>query len=198
MAEITVHIEEGEEIKVPVGSPLKDALSQLLSNKQRKQVVAAFVGDTIIDLNTPLTTDSEIKPITKNSDEGLEVLRHSTAHIMAKAVRDIFGKDVKVAIGPAIENGFYYDFLRDEPFSPDDFAAIEERMSEIVKTRAEFTRQEIPFAEAKARFEQEDEKYKLELIEDLEGEQISIYQVDDFVDLCRGPHLPDTTLLISP
>ena len=193
MAEITVHIEEGEEIKVPVGSPLKDALSQLLSNKQRKQVVAAFVGDTIIDLNTPLTTDSEIKPITKNSDEGLEVLRHSTAHIMAKAVRDIFGKDVKVAIGPAIENGFYYDFLRDEPFSPDDFAAIEERMSEIVKTRAEFTRQEIPFAEAKARFEQEDEKYKLELIEDLEGEQISIYQVDDFVDLCRGPHLPDTS-----
>ncbi len=193
MAEITVHIEEGEEIKIPAGSPLKDALSQLLSNKQRKQVVAAFVGDTIIDLNTPLTTDSEIKPITKNSDEGLEVLRHSTAHIMAKAVRDIFGKDVKVAIGPAIENGFYYDFLRDEPFSPDDFAAIEERMSEIVKTRAEFTRQEIPFAEAKARFEQEDEKYKLELIEDLEGEQISIYQVDDFVDLCRGPHLPDTT-----
>ncbi len=84
MAEITVHIEEGEGIKVPVGSPLKDALSQLLSNKQRKQVVAAFVGDTIIDLNTPLTSDSEIKPITKNSDEGLEVLRHSTAHIMAR------------------------------------------------------------------------------------------------------------------
>ncbi len=195
MAEITVHIHDGEEKKIPAGSLLKDALAQLLSNKQRKQVVAAYVGDVIIDLNTPLVSDTLIKPITKDSDEGLEVLRHSTAHIMAKAVRDIFGKNVKVAIGPAIENGFYYDFLREEPFSPDDFAAIEERMAEIAKTRAEFVRQEIPYAEAKERFEQEDEKYKLELIEELEGEQISTYQVDDFVDLCRGPHLPDTSYI---
>ncbi len=193
MAEITVQIDEGEKIKIETGALLKDALAQLLSNKQRKQIVAAFVGDSIIDLNTPLNEDSTLKPITKDSAEGLEVLRHSTAHIMAKAVRDIFGDDVKVAIGPAIENGFYYDFLREEPFSPDDFAAIEERMAEIIKTRAEFIRREIPFAEAKKQFEQEDEKFKLELIEDLAGEQISTYQVDDFADLCRGPHLPDTT-----
>ncbi len=195
MAEITVSLQSGEETRLPSASPLKDALGALVSNKQRKQIVAAFIGDTIVDLLTPITEDSVIRPITKDSEEGLEVLRHSTAHIMAKAVRDIFGKDVKVAIGPAIENGFYYDFLREEPFSPDDFDAIENRMSEIIKSRAEFVRKEVASDEAKKIFAGEGEKYKVEIIEGIDDEIVSTYTVDDFVDICRGPHLPDTTYI---
>ncbi len=193
MSEITVSLPSGEETRLPSASPLKDALGNLVSNKQRKQIVAAFVNGTVVDLNTPLQTVTVIEPITKDSEEGLDVLRHSTAHIMAKAVRDIFGSDVKVAIGPAIENGFYYDFLREEPFSPDDFEAIEKRMLEIVQTRAAFVRSEIDASEAKEIFAKEGEKYKVEIIEDIGEEKVSTYQVDDFIDICRGPHLPDTT-----
>ena len=195
MSEITVSLPSGEETKIPVESPLKEALGNLVSNKQRKQIVAALVNGTVVDLNTPLQTDTVIEPITKDSEEGLEVLRHSTAHIMAKAVRDIFGKDIKVAIGPAIENGFYYDFQRAEPFSPDDFAAIEKRMQEIVQNRVEFVRSELPATEAKDIFARDGEKYKVEIIEGIDAEKVSTYRVDDFIDICRGPHLPDTTAI---
>lgn len=193
MAEITVALHNGEKTVLPAASTLKDALGDLVSNKQRKQIVGALIGESVVDLATPLQEDTVFQPITKDSLEGLDILRHSTAHIMAKAVRDIFGKDVKVAIGPSIENGFYYDFLREEPFSPDDFEAIEARMQEIVESRAEFKRREIDSQKARGIFEEEGEKYKVELIDDLATARITTYQVDDFVDLCRGPHLPDTT-----
>ncbi len=195
MSEITVSLQDGEQISIPAATTVKDALGQLVSNKVRKQVIAVYVNDIALDLSTPLEVDSVFRPITKASDEGLDILRHSTAHVMAKAVRDIFGKDIKVAIGPSIENGFYYDFLRNEPFSPDDFAAIEKRMSEIAKERTPFIRKEIPCADAKAVFEKDGEKYKVEIIDDLEELSVSTYQVDDFVDLCRGPHLPDTSYI---
>ncbi|MFN2353797.1 MAG: threonine--tRNA ligase [Desulfopila sp.] len=193
MAEITVTLHNGEQTVLPAKSTLKDALGELVSNKQRKQIVGALIGETVVDLATPLQADTVFQAITKDSPEGLDILRHSTAHIMAKAVRDIFGKDVKVAIGPSIENGFYYDFLREEPFSPEDFQAIEARMQEIVESRAEFQRREVDSQEARRLFEQEGEKYKVELIDDLATAQITTYQVGDFIDLCRGPHLPDTT-----
>jgi threonyl-tRNA synthetase len=195
MSEISVSLQDGEQICVPAATTLRDALGKLVSNKLRKQIVAAYVNDNAVDLSAPLESDCVVRPITKDSDEGLDILRHSTAHVMAKAVRDVFGKDIKVAIGPSIENGFYYDFLRDEPFSPDDFEAIENRMAEIAKSRAPFLRKDITSNEAKAAFEKDAEKYKLELIEDLEEESVSTYQVDDFVDLCRGPHLPDTAFI---
>ncbi len=195
MAEISVSLQDGEQIKVPAATTVRDALGQLVSNKLRKQVVAVYANDKAVDLTSLLDTDCVIRPITKESDEGLDILRHSTAHIMAKAVKDIFGKDIQVAIGPSIENGFYYDFLRDEPFSPDDFEAIEKRMGEIVKSRSSFIRKEIPYDEAKSDFERDGEKYKLEMLEDLQDEAISTYQVDDFIDLCRGPHLPDTSYI---
>ncbi|HKJ65466.1 MAG TPA: threonine--tRNA ligase [Desulfopila sp.] len=193
MTEITVSIQDGEKLNFPAQTLLRDALAELLSNKQRKQVVGAFTGSDTVDLHTPLTEDTVLVPITKDSEKGLEILRHSTAHVMAKAVRDLFGKDIKIAIGPSIENGFYYDFLRSEPFSPEDFDAIENRMTEIIRSRAAFKRSQVPAQEAKDIFAAEDEKYKLELLEDLGDEKISLYQLDDFVDLCRGPHLPDTT-----
>ena len=149
----------------------------------------------MVDLGTKLTGDTILVPVQTDSDEALEILRHSTAHVMAHAVRDLFGNDVKVAIGPAIENGFYYDFLRDEPFSPEDFEKIEQRMAEIASAAHPFVRSEMARSDAIERFKKQGEKYKVELLEDLEEDTISIYQQGDFIDLCRGPHLPDTSFI---
>ena len=124
-------MEDGEQVSVPSPTTVADALASLVSGKQRKKTIAVYANGKAVDLDTELDSDTVIVPIIKDSDEGLEILRHSTAHIMAQAVRDLFGNDVKIAIGPAIENGFYYDFLRDEPFSPEDFEHIEKRMAEI-------------------------------------------------------------------
>ena len=196
MSDIAVSLKDGESISVPVNTTVQDALAKLLSNKQRKKTVAVRVDDAkIADLTTVLTEDAVLTPIQTDSPEGLDVLRHSTAHIMAHAVRDIFGPDVKVAIGPSIENGFYYDFLRKEPFTPEDFEKIEQRMAEIASANLPFVRAEISSNEALSKFEAEDEKYKQELIRDLGAEQVSLYTVGDFTDLCRGPHLPNTSFV---
>ena len=195
MTEITITLSGGESITVPAGTTVQNALISLLSNKQRKLTVAAKVGDAIVDFTRPLIEDTVLVPVQIGSDEALDVLRHSTAHIMALAVRDIFGKDVKVAIGPAIENGFYYDFLRKEPFTPEDFEKIEQRMEELVRQALPFQRTDIPSSEALKIFGAEDEKYKVELIEDLATDVVSLYQVGDFTDLCRGPHLPNTSFI---
>ncbi|TKB23654.1 threonine--tRNA ligase [Desulfopila sp. IMCC35006] len=195
MTDITVSLTGGESTTVPAGSSVQDALASLLSNKQRKITVAAKIGDAIVDYTTLLHGDTVLTPIQIGSDESLDILRHSTAHIMALAVRDVFGKDVKVAIGPSIENGFYYDFLRDEPFSPDDFEKIETRMAELVRQALPFTRTELPSAEAIKKFSEDQEKFKVELIEDLQTDTVSFYHVGEFVDLCRGPHLPNTSFI---
>ena len=193
MADISVQIKDGESSTVPASTSVKDALAQLLSGKQRKKTIAAYAGERAVDLSTELLEDTVLIPIQIGSDEALEILRHSTAHVMAQAVRDLYGSDVKIAIGPAIENGFYYDFLRDEPFSPEDFTRIEDRMAEISKKAHTFVRQEENRLAAIETFRQQGEKYKVEILEDLEDVTISIYQQGDFVDLCRGPHLPDTS-----
>ncbi len=197
MTNITVSLIEGESVTLAAGSTVQDALTGLLSNKQRKITVAAKIGDAIADYNTPLTADTTLAPVQIGSDEALDILRHSTAHIMALAVRDIFGEDVKVAIGPAIENGFYYDFLRNEPFSPEDFEKIEARMAELVNQGLPFVRTEVKSADALKKFSDEQEKFKVELIQDLDTDTVSFYQVGEFVDLCRGPHLPNTSFIKS-
>jgi len=193
MADISVKLEDSEPLSVPVSTTVKDALGKLLSGKQRKQTLAAYVNGHAVDLSTELSADSVLTPIKKDSEEGLQILRHSTAHIMAQAVRDLFGTDVKVAIGPAIENGFYYDFLHDEPFSPEDFEKIEARMAEISTAALPFTRTEAARKESISLFRDQDEKYKVELLEEIEDDNISLYQQGNFVDLCRGPHIPDTS-----
>ncbi len=182
---------------MPAGSSVQDALVALLSNKQRKRTVAAKIGDAIADFTMLLGEDTVLTPVQINSDEALDVLRHSTAHVMALAVRDVFGHDVKVAIGPSIENGFYYDFLRDEPFSPEDFEKIEARMTELVREALPFQRTALQSSEAIKKFTDEQEKYKVELIEDLDTEVVSLYHVGEFTDLCRGPHLPNTSFIKS-
>ena len=195
MSEITVTLSGGESVTVPAGTTVQNALTSLLSNKQRKLTVAAVIGDAVVDFTLPLAEDTVIVPVQIGSDQALDVLRHSAAHIMAHAVRDIFGKDVKVAIGPAIENGFYYDFQRSAPFTPEDFEKIEQRMEELVRQALPFQRAEIPSGEALQRFGAEEEKYKVELIEDLATDVVSLYQVGEFTDLCRGPHLPNTSFI---
>ena len=197
MTDITVSLFEGDSVTVPAGSTVQDALTRLLSNKQRKITVAAKIGEAIADYTTPLNSDTVLAPIQIGSDEALDILRHSTAHIMALAVRDVFGKDVKVAIGPSIENGFYYDFLRDEPFSPEDFEKIEARMTELVREALPFMRTEMQSADAIKKFNDEQEKFKVELIQDLDTDSVSFYHVGEFTDLCRGPHVPNTSFIKS-
>ncbi len=194
MTDIQITLEDGTIASMPAATTVKEALSELFSNKQRKKTVAARLdGGSPVDLSTPLTRDVNLSLIQIGSPEGLEILRHSTAHVMAEAVRELFGSDVKVAIGPSIENGFYYDFDRDEPFTPDDFDKIEAKMEEIVRKAKPFICSEITSDEAIKRYEAEGEKYKVELIRDLNVDTVSIYQQGDFTDLCRGPHLPDTS-----
>ena len=195
MTNIGITLDKEDSVSLPSGTTVGEALSTLLSNKQRKRTIAAKIDDTIADFTTPLTEDSTLTPIQIGSDEAFDVLRHSTAHVMALAVREIFGTNVKIAIGPSIENGFYYDFLREQPFNPEDFEKIEKKMEEIVRQALPFSRTEIQSSDAIARFEAEDEKYKIELIQDLDTDMVSLYQVGDFTDLCRGPHVPNTSFI---
>ena len=159
--------------------------------KSAKKALAALVDGRMVDLDTPVEQGRKVEPVLPGTPEGLDLLRHSTAHIMAEAVRELF-PGVKVAIGPAIEDGFYYDFEYERAFTPEDLPAIEGKMREIIKSRSPFTRRMIGKAEALDKFKADGENYKVELIEDLDDGEISLYEQGGFIDLCRGPHLPDT------
>ena len=194
MAEISITLPSGNAASFPAGTILADALKDLVSNKERKKTIAARLDGKLTDLSSRVDTDCRFEPVLADSGEGLEILRHSAAHIMAEAVLDIFGQEVKVAIGPAIADGFYYDFDRPEPFSPEDFDRIEARMSEIVLANSPFERRVLPVAEAIRIFEESCQPYKVELLQEMapDTEEVSLYRQGDFVDLCRGPHLPHT------
>jgi threonyl-tRNA synthetase len=199
MSEINVQVIEDEQKQFDGDATVADAIAELLSNKQRKQTVAAGVGDSLVDLSVRLDSlgleTVELRPIVISSYEGMDILRHSTAHLMAKAVMDIYGPDLKVAIGPSIEDGFYYDFDRDKPFTPDDFEAIEAKMLETVRSGLPFEREVVSKADAIELFEKKGENYKVELLKEIEGDTVSLYQLGDFVDLCRGPHVPNSSWL---
>lgn len=154
--------------------------------------MAITVNGKTQDLSTPITTDATVTIITGKDKEGLQIIRHSCSHVMAQAVKELW-PDVQVTIGPAIDNGFYYDFARKEPFTTDDFAKIEAKMHEIVKRDEKLERIVMPRNEAIAYFKNLGEHYKAEIIEDLpEDETISLYRQGGFTDLCRGPHVPST------
>ncbi len=195
MADIRVSVQDGESKAFPQGVVAAEALKELVSGKQRKQTVAVKSNGHLIDLTTPLTEDTVIEPVAVDSEIGLDILRHSTAHLMALAVKELFGEQVKVAIGPAIEDGFYYDFDREQPFSPDDFERIEAKMTELVNARLPFSRKEMSRDEATRWFARMGEQYKVELLQDMDADTVSLYTQGAFVDLCRGPHVPDTSWL---
>ncbi len=157
-----------------------------------KAALLVSVDGELWDLSRLVENDAAISIITAKDDAGLEVLRHDTAHVMAEAVKELY-PDTQVTIGPAIEDGFYYDFARPDPFTPDDLVTIEARMHEIVKRDEEITREVWPRDKAIEFFTQADENYKAELIAAIaEGEDVTLYRQGDFIDLCRGPHLPST------
>jgi len=155
------------------------------------RVVAVRVNGELCDISFVPDGDAKLEPVYVDSDEGLEILRHSASHVMAMAVKELF-PGVKVTIGPAIENGFYYDFDYERPFREDDLPRIEEKMHEIVKADYPFIRKEMSSREAVEFFEARSERYKVELIEDLGVERVSLYTEGSFTDLCRGPHVPST------
>jgi threonyl-tRNA synthetase len=193
MAEIQVSVQDGESKAFPQGVTVAEALKGLVSGKQRKQTVAVQIDGHMLDLATPLDADAVLAPVSVQSEQGLEILRHSTAHLMALAVKELYGNQVQVAIGPAIEDGFYYDFDREKAFSPDDFEEIEAKMTELVNARIPFERREVSREEAMRFFEELGEVYKLELLKDMEVDTVSLYTHGKFVDLCRGPHVPDSS-----
>ena len=163
-----------------------------ISNSLAKQAVAVRINGKVMDLTTPIHEDVEMEVLTFADPDGAKVLRHTASHVMAQAVKRI-RPDAKLAIGPAIDNGFYYDFDLEEPFSTEDFAKIEKEMAKIVQANEKLERFELPREEAIALMESQGQSYKVELIRDLpEDAVISFYKQGDFVDLCAGPHLPST------
>jgi threonyl-tRNA synthetase len=157
-----------------------------------KAALAGRVGKQLVDLSHRIDSDAELSIITDRNPEGLEILRHSTSHLLAHAVKELF-PEAQVTIGPVIEDGYYYDFSYKRPFTPEDLAAIEKRMAEIVKRDIKVERQEMPRDAAVKFFFGMGEKYKAEIIASIpSNEPISLYRQDNFIDLCRGPHVPGT------
>lgn len=174
------------------GSVTGLTIAQSIGAGLAKAALAMEVNGELVDLSLEVTEDSAVKFITRKDEAALELIRHDTAHILAQAVQELY-PNTQVTIGPSIENGFYYDFARDEPFKPEDLEGIERRMHEIVARNEAFIRQVMPRDEAIQHFEKAGEHYKAELIRDLpETETISIYQQGPWLDLCRGPHMRTT------
>ena len=166
-----------------------------ISKKLAKQALAAKANGNLIDVYLPIDDCATVEIITRDTDEALELIRHDAAHVMAQAVQELF-PDTQVTIGPTIANGFYYDFHRDIPFTPDDLKTIEKRMLEIVRRNEEIRREIWDRDEAVAFFLEKGEEFKAEIIRDLPADQeVSLYRQGDFIDLCRGPHLPSTSKL---
>ncbi|WP_284455974.1 threonine--tRNA ligase [Alloalcanivorax xenomutans] len=191
---IKVTLPDGSEREYAEGaSPLDVAES--ISKSLAKKALAAKVDGEMWDLVRPLEGDAEVAIITDRDPEGLELIRHDAAHVMAEAVQELF-PETQVTIGPTIENGFYYDFHRETAFTPEDLVAIEKRMQEIVRRNEEIRREVWDRDEAIRFFLDQGEEFKAEIIRDLpEGEEVSLYRQGEFIDLCRGPHLPSTSKL---
>ncbi len=187
LKEIKVKIDD-REISVVAGSSVKDIFEKVGLNKD---VIAAKSEDKELDLSAKITEDTVLQPIKIDSPEGEKILRHSTAHILAQAVMHLF-PDVHFAIGPAIENGFYYDFDLEHSFTPDDLKNITEEMKKIIQADYPFERKEMDKEEARKYFKEKKEIYKLEILDEIPDEKVTIYKQGDFVDLCRGPHIPST------
>lgn len=171
------------------------SLAALISKKLAKEAVAAKVNGKLVDLSHKLKEDDQVEIVIADSEEGIEIIRHSTAHVMAQAVKKLY-KNVQLAIGPTIKNGFYYDFDLDVSLTQDDLQKIEDEMNKIISRDLKFKRTEVSRKEALKLMSEKNEYYKIELINDLdENEQISLYTQGDFTDLCRGPHIPSTRFI---
>ena len=185
-----ISVKDGPSGDIQRGVAVGGALSEL--GVVDRDILAAKVDGTVVDLSRPLSESSILEPLRFDSAEGREVYRHSSTHIMAQAVKELFPA-AQLTIGPALEDSFYYDFAFERPFTPEDLQRIEERAAEIIKRNLTITRREYSKQEAIDFFRARGEHYKVELIQGFpDGEPITAYTQGDFVDLCRGPHLPTT------
>src|SRR6516162_1022094 len=182
---------DGDRREYPDGTTGRDVAASISKSLEKKAVLVKLDGQ-LLDLERPLAKGGRFEVLMRESPEALETIRHDVSHILAEAVQELF-PGTQVTIGPAIEDGFYYDFARAEPFSLDDLAKIEQRMKEIVDRDEPIRREVWSRDEAIDHFKSIGEGYKAEIIEDLPaGEQISVYRQGNWKDLCRGPHLPST------
>ena len=191
MDSLRVTLSNGEAVQVRRGSRIHELASALHLNGG---VIAAKMNGRAVDLSRTIEEDCSIEWVAPDSADGLDVLRHSTAHLMAQAVQSLF-PGTQVTIGPTIEDGFYYDFKREQPFTPEEIAQIETRMQELVKANLQVTREEMSKRDAIELFRRLGEEYKVQIIEDIPDDSVSLYRQGEWVDLCRGPHVPSTGVL---
>jgi threonyl-tRNA synthetase len=185
-----ISVKNGPSSDIQTGETVGDALSELGVASQ--DILAAKVDGTVVDLSRPLSGSSIVEPLRFDSAEGREVYRHSSTHILAQAVKELF-PSAQLTIGPALEDSFYYDFAFERPFTPEDLERIEERAAEIITRNLTITRREFSKEDAIDFFQARGERYKVELIQGFpDGEPITAYAQGDFIDLCRGPHVPTT------
>ncbi len=194
MEKIEVRFADGSKILQPKGVLVSDLLRSRLNPDDVEQTAAARVNGKIIDLRLPLEEGGLVEWISLSSDPGLVILRHSTSHLMAQAVQTLF-PEAKITIGPAIKDGFYYDFDIDRPFSPEDFPAIEKKMREFADRDLPIIRQVVSREEAIRVFRERRERYKVEILEEIQDPFVTLYVQGIFTDLCRGPHLPSTRMI---
>ncbi|HOM57748.1 MAG TPA: TGS domain-containing protein, partial [Candidatus Latescibacteria bacterium] len=194
---VRVTLPDGTPLELHDGATALDA-AEKIGPRLAKATLAAKINDLPVDATTALRDGDRLALLTWDSPEGRDVYRHTTSHIMAQAVKRLF-PEAKPAIGPALEDRFYYDFEVGRPFSPEDLEKIETAMAEIIKEDLPVTRFELPVEEAIKLFSDRNEPYKVEILRDLSdqselvpGEKVSLYQQGEYVDLCRGPHLPST------
>lgn len=186
-SEVTVTLGASRQV-VPRGTAVRDVL---LDGNKRRDIVAARVNGKLVDLGRPLAEDATVEAVTSDSPDGIDILRHSTAHLMAMAAQELY-PGTQVTIGPTIGDGFYYDFAPSKPFTVEDLPKIEARMRELAKADLRIERVEIPRNEAIGKFRAMGERYKVEILETIPDSVVSIYRQGEWMDLCRGPHVPST------
>ncbi|MFA5074196.1 MAG: TGS domain-containing protein, partial [Nitrospirota bacterium] len=190
MSEINLRLPDGSVRKYASGITGQE-VAEKIGSRLANDALAIKIDGQLHDLSTSLEKDAAIAIVTFDSPEGHDIYWHSTSHLLAQAVQQLFPQ-AKLAIGPSIEEGFYYDFDYERPFTPEDLTALEAKMSELAKASIPVKRKTISKAEALALFEKRKESYKVELIQELPDEGITLYEQADFTDLCRGPHVPST------
>src|SRR5258708_38711321 len=189
---LTLKLPDGATREAPEGALPRDIVASI-GPRLLRDAIAVQVDGEIIDLNTPLRKGGDFRVLTEKDPESLAVLRHSGAHILATAVRRL-RPTAKIGFGPALEDGFYYDFEVEEPFTPEDLEKFEAEMKKVVAEKLPFVREEVSSSEARKRFS--DDPLKLERLSEFSADEIiSTYTDGPFIDLCRGPHVPDTSYL---
>ncbi|PAK39870.1 threonine--tRNA ligase [Peribacillus simplex] len=193
---IKVQFPDGQQKEYPQGITV-ESVAGSISSSLRKKAVAGKLDKQLVDLSHKLNKDGELSILTLDSDEGLQVLRHTSAHVLAQAVKRLY-QNVELGMGPVVEDGFYYDFKLDHPLSSEDLQAIEKEMEHIITENLEIKRIEVNYEEAVKLFQDRGESFKLDIAENIpNGEKLTLYQQGEFIDLCRGPHLPSTSFVKS-